>query len=123
MDESVVEFERRGLGKKRFFFICSELRHRYKDACMHGRTSYEPPSLQDIIFYMVIKEFPQTSFIDKLVLATVTDIKRRKPNRQELNRAKSKQKRNYWLVAMPVLSAGKIGVTNISNMSSIPVIY
>ncbi|EFX70437.1 hypothetical protein DAPPUDRAFT_257168 [Daphnia pulex] len=46
----------------------------------------------------------KTFFIDKLVLATVTDIKRRKPNRQELNRAKFKQKRNYWLVAMPVLS-------------------
>ena len=120
MDAFADELERQGFGNKRItlYDIRSELNHRYKD----GRPSYQQPSPEDI-FNMVTKETPQTFFIGKLVLATVTEIKRRKPNRQELNRAKSKQKRNNWLVEMPVLSAGKIGVTNISCMSSIPVIY
>jgi transcription elongation factor SPT6 len=62
--------------------IRSELNHRYKD----GRPSYQQPSPEDI-FNMVTKETPQTFFIGKLVLATVTGFQHRKPKREELDRA------------------------------------
>ncbi|KAK4008393.1 hypothetical protein OUZ56_013534 [Daphnia magna] len=84
LDAFADELERQGFGNKRItlYDIRSELNHRYKD----GRPSYQAPSPEEI-FNMVTKETPQTFFIGKLVMATVTGFQHRKPKREELDRA------------------------------------
>lgn len=84
LDAFADELERQGFGNKRItlYDIRSELNHRYKD----GRPSFQAPSPEDI-FNMVTKENPQTFFIGKLLMATVTGFQHRKPKREELDRA------------------------------------
>lgn len=84
LDAFADELERQGFGNKRItlYDIRSELNHRYKD----GRPAYQAPSPEEI-FNMVTKETPQTFFIGKLVMATVTGFQHRKPKREELDRA------------------------------------
>lgn len=84
LDAFADELERQGFGNKRttLYDIRSELNHRYKD----GRQPFQPPSAEDI-FNMVTKETPQTFFIGKLVMATVTGFQNRKPKREELDTA------------------------------------
>jgi len=84
LDAFAVELERQGLGNKSItlYDIRSELNHRYKDV----RSSYVSPTPEEI-FNMVTKETPQTFFIGKLVMATVTGFQHRKPKPEELDRA------------------------------------
>lgn len=84
MDAFAVELERQGLGNKSItlYDIRSELNHRYKDV----RSSFVSPTPEEI-FNMVTKETPQTFFIGKLVMATVTGFQHRKPKPEELDRA------------------------------------
>ena len=62
--------------------IRNELNHRYKDL----RVLYQMPS-QEEIFNMVTKETPETFYIGKLVMASVTGFTHRKPQREQLDRA------------------------------------
>ncbi|EFX68611.1 hypothetical protein DAPPUDRAFT_10253, partial [Daphnia pulex] len=51
-----------------------------------GRLPYQRLSSEDV-FFMVMKETPRSFFIGKLVSATVISFQRRKPEREELDRA------------------------------------
>ena len=84
LDAFAVELDKQGFGNKSItlYDIRSELNHRYKDV----RVPFQPPMPEEI-FNMVTKETPQTFFIGKLVLATVTGFQHRKPKREELDRA------------------------------------
>lgn len=84
MDAFADELERQGFGNKgiTLYDIRSELNCRYKEL----RVPFQPPDPEQI-FNMLTKETPQTFFIGKLVMATVTGFQQRKPKKEELDRA------------------------------------
>jgi len=84
LDAFADELERQGFGNKRItlYDIRSELNCRYKDA----RQPFEPPDPEQT-FNMLTKETPQTFYIGKLVMATVTGFMYRKPDKEALDNA------------------------------------
>lgn len=78
------ELERQGLGKKlnTLYDIRSELHDMYKDF----RDAFVEPTPEEI-FNMVTKENPQTFYVGKMVMATVTGFAHKKPQGEELDKA------------------------------------
>ena len=84
LEAFAAELERQGLGKKlnTLYDIRSELHEMYKDF----REAYLDPTPEEI-FNMVTKETPQTFYVGKLVMATVTGFAYKKPQGEELDKA------------------------------------
>ena len=120
MDAFADELERQGFGNKRItlYDIRSELNHRYKD----GRPLYQAPTPEDI-FNMVTKENPQTFFIGKLLMATVTGFQHRKPKREELDRANPNRNETTGLWQCPFCLQVVIIVYSVLFMSEITAIF
>ena len=78
------ELERQGYGKRlnTLYDIRSELQDMYKDF----REAYVEPTPEEV-FNMVTKESPQTFYVGKLVMATVTGFQFKKPAPEELDKA------------------------------------
>ncbi|XP_046634499.1 transcription elongation factor SPT6-like [Daphnia pulicaria] len=99
LDALAAYIEHQGYGNTRITLesIRSELLHLYKD----GRPSYQAPSHEEDIFNMITKETPQTFYKGKMVLATVTGFQRRKPKREELDKANPKKNETTGLWQCP----------------------
>jgi transcription elongation factor SPT6 len=65
-----------------------------------GRSPYQRLSSEET-FFMVMKETPRSFFIGKLVSATVISFHRRKPEREELDRANPKKNETTGLWQCP----------------------
>ena len=81
------ELERQGLGKKlnTLYDIRSELHDMYKDF----RDAFVEPTPEEI-FNMVTKENPQTFYVGKMVMATVTGFAHKKPQGKFFKNQKKK---------------------------------
>ncbi|UYV64588.1 SUPT6H [Cordylochernes scorpioides] len=84
LDAFAEELERQSFGNKSItlYDIRAELNHRYKDL----RTPFRPATAEET-FNMLTKETPQTFYIGKLVLATITGIARKKAQGEQLDSA------------------------------------
>lgn len=84
LDAFAEELERQGFGNKSItlYDIRAELNCRYKDL----RQEYAAPNPEEL-FDMLTKESPETFYIGKMVLATVTGITHRKPQGEQLDQA------------------------------------
>jgi transcription elongation factor SPT6 len=71
LDAFAEELQQQGFGNKRItlYDIRAELNHQYKDL----RSQYTSPPPEEL-FDMLTKENPETFFIGKMVLATVTGM-------------------------------------------------
>ena len=88
LDAFATELERQGFGKKSITLcdIRSELCAMYKDL----RTPYSPPDEEEV-FNLATKETPETFWVGKLVLATVTGFQYQKPTAEDLDSAAPKR--------------------------------
>ncbi|XP_044731246.1 transcription elongation factor SPT6 isoform X2 [Chrysoperla carnea] len=84
LDAFAEELERQGFGNKSItlYDIRSELNSRYKDM----REPYTSPNPEEL-FDMLTKESPETFYIGKMCMVTVTGISRRKPQGEQLDQA------------------------------------
>ena len=84
MDAFAAELERTGHGNKAITLndIKNELCSRYRDR----RTPYTPMSDEER-FYCMCKESKQTLYVGKLVMARITGIARKRPNKEQLDEA------------------------------------
>lgn len=84
LDAFAEELERQGFGNKSItlYDIRSELNSRYKDM----RVPYKSPNPEEL-FDMLTNENPETFYIGKMIMATVTGISRRKPQGEQLDQA------------------------------------
>lgn len=84
LDAFAVELERQGFGNKSItlYDIRAELNSRYKDL----RTPYRSATSEEMFDYLT-KETPETLYVGKMVLATVTGFSHRKPQGDQLDQA------------------------------------
>ncbi|XP_064619005.1 transcription elongation factor SPT6-like [Lineus longissimus] len=84
LDAFAEELERQGYGNKHItlYDIRAELNHRYKDL----RVPYRSPTAEER-FNLLTRETPQTFYIGKLVMCTVTGIARKRPLGEQLDQA------------------------------------
>ncbi|XP_071094189.1 transcription elongation factor SPT6-like [Haliotis cracherodii] len=84
LDAFAEELERQGYGDKHItlYDIRAELNQRYKDL----RTPYRSPTNEER-FNMITKETPETFYVGKLVMCTVTGIAHKRPQGDQLDQA------------------------------------
>ncbi|XP_055593404.1 transcription elongation factor SPT6 [Uranotaenia lowii] len=84
LDAFAVELERQGFGNKSItlYDIRAELNSRYKDL----RTPFKSLTTEELFDYLT-KETPETLYVGKLLLATVSGISHRKPQGDQLDQA------------------------------------
>lgn len=84
LDAFAVELERQGFGNKSItlYDIRTELNALYKDL----RIPYRSPNSEEL-FDMLTKETPESFYVGKMVLATVTGISHKKPQGDQLDQA------------------------------------
>lgn len=84
LDAFAVELERQGFGKKSITLcdIRKELNCRYKDM----RPPFRSPSPAEL-FQILTKETPETFYVGKMLLATVSRYQRRRPKGEQLDNA------------------------------------
>lgn len=84
LDAFAVELERQAFGNKSItlYDIRAELNSRYKDL----RTPWKPLSAEEL-FDVLTKETPESFYVGKLVLASVTGISHKKPQGDQLDQA------------------------------------
>ncbi|XP_065201238.1 transcription elongation factor SPT6 [Planococcus citri] len=98
LDAFAEELERQGFGNKSItlYDIRAELNHRYKDL----RAPYTPPNAEEL-FDLLTKETPESFYIGKMVLATVTGILRKRPKTEQLDQANPVRKDETGLWQCP----------------------
>lgn len=84
LDAFAVELERQGFGNKSItlYDIRAELNHRYKDL----RKPYRSPTAEEL-FDCLTKETPETFYVGKMVLASVTGFTYKRPQAEQLDQA------------------------------------
>ncbi|KAL1451081.1 hypothetical protein WDU94_003375 [Cyamophila willieti] len=84
LDAFAEELERQGFGNKSItlYDIRAELSYRYKDL----RVAYVSVNTEQM-FDMLTKETPESLYIGKMLMATVTGFTHKKPTEEQLNKA------------------------------------